>query len=81
MTEFQMSEFGAILSFLLGITLPLLGSALVPNGWQRIGGALFALIAIGVVMGMMGGSNALRWGLSVGFVLAATKLTAGIRFL
>jgi VIT1/CCC1 family predicted Fe2+/Mn2+ transporter len=81
MTEFQMSEFGAILKFILGVFLPLLGSALVPNGWQRLGAALFALIAICVVTGMLGGSNPLRWGLSVGFVLAATKLTAGIRFL
>jgi VIT1/CCC1 family predicted Fe2+/Mn2+ transporter len=82
MTSYQQSEFGAIILFMLGAFLPLLASAMVPNGWQRIGGALFSVIALAVMTGMLGGTaNALRWGLSIGFSLAALKLTTGLRFI
>jgi MFS-type transporter involved in bile tolerance (Atg22 family) len=75
-------DLWAIFIFVVGAVLPLLGSAMIPNGRQRMAGAIFALIGIAVLVGMVGNpSNAMRWGLSVGFILAATKLVAGIRFL
>ena len=82
MSPHQKAEFWAIFYFLVGLPLPLLASAMVPDGWQRIGGAVFALIGIGVFSGMlMDGANPLRWGLSLGLILASLKLTTGLRFL
>lgn len=82
MNAHAQAELWSIFVFVIGAILPLLGTAMIPNGGQRIAGAIFALIGIAVLAGMVGHpSNAMRWGLSVGFILGATKLVAGIRFL
>lgn len=82
MTAHQQSEFWAIFLFVVSVFMPLIASAMVPNGWQRIGGAIFALLGIGVMSGILvEGANAMRWGLSLGLVLASIKLSAGLRFL
>ena len=76
------SEGGAILLFAFGGIIPLILSAMVPNGYQRIGGALCALVGIALAIGMIGvEGNAMRWGLVAGFSLASIKLAAGLRFL
>lgn len=76
------SEGSAILLFIFGTVIPLILSAMVPNGYQRIGGALCALIGIALAIGMIGvEGNAMKWGLITGFSLASIKLAAGLRFL
>lgn len=82
MTENIVSEGSAILLFAFGTVIPLILSAMVPNGFQRIGGAVCALLGIALAIGMIGiEGNAMRWGLVTGFSLASIKLAAGLRFL
>ncbi|MAM83256.1 MAG: hypothetical protein CL472_01070 [Acidobacteria bacterium] len=82
MTENIISEGRAILLFAFGTIIPLILSAMVPNGFQRIGGAVCALLGIALAIGMIGvEGNAMRWGLVTGFSLASIKLAAGLRFL
>lgn len=68
--------------FILGCAGPLVGSAMVPNGWQRPGAAVFALLAVGVFLGLgTDPATPLGAGVAAGFVLASAKLLVGIRFL
>jgi hypothetical protein len=72
---------GALL-FLLGVVIPMLGSAMIPNGSQRWGAAIFSLLGIGLFLGIGGyGANPLTIGMGVGFMLASAKLATGLRFL
>jgi hypothetical protein len=66
---------------LLGCALPLLLSALVPNGRQRWGAAVFALLGAGLFCGL-GADPATPFGggLATGFILASAKLATGLRF-
>ena len=76
------SEGSAILLFIFGTIIPLIASAMVPNGYQRFGGAICALLGIAIAIGMIGvEGNPMRWGLVAGFSLASIKLSAGLRFL
>lgn len=82
MIDNLVSEGSAILLFIFGLVIPLILSGMVPNGYQRIGGAVCALLGIALAVGMVGvDGNAIRWGLVTGFSLASIKLAAGLRFL
>jgi MFS-type transporter involved in bile tolerance (Atg22 family) len=75
-------EFAAIGKFILGTIMPLIGSAMVPNGYQRWGAAIFSLIGIAILIGLLRcGSSPFHAGLATGFVLASMKLATGLRFL
>jgi hypothetical protein len=68
--------------FIFGCAIPLVGSAMVPNGWQRPGAAVFALISVGVFLGFGADpATPIGAGIATGFVLASAKLLTGIRFL
>lgn len=76
------SAIGSIGMFIIGCAGPLVGSAMVPNEWQRPGAAVFALISVGVFVGMQSHPvTPLGAGVATGFCLASAKLLTGIRFL
>ena len=82
MSQHAVHEFSSIGFFLLGIVLPLLLTAMVPNGLQRTGSAVLALLGIGILIGLLrAGSTPFHAGLATGFVLASIKLLTGLRFL
>lgn len=68
---------------LLGCFLPLLVTAMVPGGSQRMAAAIFALIGIGMFarFGATTEPSTFALGLAIGFMLATAKLATGIRFL
>lgn len=78
-----MSDILTALIVLLGITLALLGSALIPNGLQRWGSAAFAVIGIAVFASYMTSENpsSFALGLGIGLILATFKLATGLRWL
>ena len=82
MSEHAVHEFSSIGLFLVGTCLPLILTAMVPNGLQRMGSAVLALLGIGVLIGLLrAGSTPLHAGLATGFILASIKLLTGLRFL
>jgi hypothetical protein len=78
-----MSDIFALLQGLLGAFIPLLGSAMIPNGSQRWGAAIFAAIGLFVFVNYIQNPDppAFSIGLGIGFILATAKLATGIRFL
>ncbi len=77
-----LAQIAGALLFLLGTCLPMLGSAMIPNGSQRWGAAVFSLLGIGVFIGIGGtGATPLTTGIGTGFILASAKLATGLRFL
>ena len=78
-----MNDIVAILIGLLGIVIPMTGSAMIPNGAQRWGAAIFALVGLFIFINYMHNPapSAFAVGLGIGFILATAKLATGIRFL
>lgn len=76
------AEIVSAILFGVGACLPMLGSAMVPNGSQRWGAAAFSLLGIGVLLGIgYIGSTPFALGVGVGFMIASAKLATGLRFL
>ncbi len=78
-----MQDLFAIAIALVGIAIPLLGSAMIPNGIQRWAAALFAVIGLFVFFSYISAPSpsAFAVGLGIGFILATVKLTTGLRWL
>lgn len=76
------SQLLSIAVAIVGCLLPLILSGLIPNGFQRWAGAISCLIGSAFLLGIAHfGSSYFNVGMGIGFVLAAIKLVAGIRFL
>jgi hypothetical protein len=77
-----MSQIVTGLLFMLGVIMPLIGTGMIPRGSQRMGGAVFALMGMGVIFGIGGyGSTPISLGIGVGLMLGSAKLITGISFL
>lgn len=76
-----MSQILSLLYGTFALCLPLIGTALVPNGYQRIGAAAFAVVGLGTLVSFFGAvePSSFATGLMVGFILATLKLALGIR--
>ena len=81
--EPEMQDIIAIVKTLVGIAIPLLGSAMIPDGLQRWGAAVFGAIGIFVFIGFVTGSepSSFAIGLGIGMILATLKLATGLRWL
>ncbi|QAY80159.1 hypothetical protein [Sphingosinicella sp. BN140058] len=76
-----MTQIFSLALTVLGSILPLLGSAMIPNGSQRWGAAMFAAVGLFLFVGFVSApASSFMFGLCVGFLLATAKLATGIRF-
>lgn len=79
-----MDDIAAVLTALVGCIVPLIGSAMIPNGSQRWGAAIFAAIGLFVFINFMSSHespSAFAVGLGIGFMLSTIKLATGLRFI
>jgi succinate dehydrogenase/fumarate reductase cytochrome b subunit len=78
-----MGDIFSFLQGLLGVVLALIGSAMIPNGSQRWGAAIFAAIGVFVFFNFLNNPAPAPFsvGLGIGLALASAKLATGIRFL
>lgn len=76
-----MSDLLEIGQFLLGAVIPLFLTLLVPPTSQRIGACIYALVGIALFVGLLTDPSTFAIGLGVGFMLAASKLAFGLRFI
>ncbi len=66
---------------LLGITLPLILSMLVPQKYRFSGGLLFIAIALTFVVQLPNAFSPFNMGVAVGLTLSALRIVTNVRFL
>lgn len=67
--------------FLLGTFIPIFLTLLVPPTAHRIGSCVYAAIGVAIFVGLLSSGTSFAIGMATGFLLGATKMAFGLRFI